>query len=235
LSLPLLLITALLLLVQQRLLGRRGFVTVTGKAGAARAVDLGWARWPMLLLCLVVVTASAGLTYIVLFAYATSKVWGARPFGSNFTLENFWFVLFSVDAARTGLRNSLVLAVSSACLAAVLGGVLAYVSERRLFRGAWILSFLAMVPMAIPGIVFAVGLFSAYTRPPLVLYGTLWILGVAYLTKFLPLAYMNAATAVKSVSPDLEAWRRSARLQFLWCGKDCCPVGFSYSSTRCVN
>jgi len=73
-----------------------------------------------------------------------------------------------------------------------------------LLKGAWAVGFLAMAPMVIPGIVFAVGLFSAYTRPPLILYGTLWILFVAYLTKFLPLAYMNSATAIKSVSPDLE-------------------------------
>lgn len=204
LSLPLLLITMVLLLVQRRLLGRRGYITVTGKAAAPRVIDLGWARWPMFLFCFLVVMASAGLTYIVLYSYAASKVWGLLPFGANFTFENFRMVLFDLDSAQKGLKNSLILAFGAASVAVILGGVLAYVSERRLLRGAWAVGFLAMAPMVIPGIVFAVGLFSAYTRPPLILYGTLWILFVAYLTKFLPLAYMNSATAIKSVSPDLE-------------------------------
>jgi iron(III) transport system permease protein len=204
LSLPLLLITMVLLFIQRRLLGRRGYVTVTGKAAAARVIDLGWARWPMFLFCFLVVMASAGLTYIVLYSYAASKVWGALPFGDNFTFENFRMVLFDLDSAQKGLKNSLVLAFGAASVAVVLGGVLAYVSERELLPGAWAVGFVAMAPMVIPGIVFAVGLFSAYTRPPLILYGTLWILFIAYLTKFLPLAYMNSATAIKSVSPDLE-------------------------------
>ncbi len=204
LSLPLLLVTMALLFVQRRLLGRRGYVTVTGKASAARVIELGWARWPMFLFCLVVVIASAGLTYVVLFSYAASKVWGQLPIGANFTFENFRMVLFDLDSAQKGLKNSLILALGAASVAVVLGGILAYVSERRLLRSAWAVGFLAMAPMVIPGIVFAVGLFSAYTRPPLILYGTLWILFVAYLTKFLPLAYMNSATAIKSVSPDLE-------------------------------
>ncbi len=204
LSLPLLLITMALLFVQRRLLGRRSYVTVTGKASAARVIDLGWGRWPMFLFCFVVVMASAGLTYIVLYSYAASKIWGQLPFGANFTFENFRMVLFDLDSAQKGLKNSLILALGAATVAVALGGILAYVFERRLLRGAWAVGFLAMAPMVIPGIVFAVGLFSAYTRPPLILYGTLWILFVAYLTKFLPLAYMNSATAIKSVSQDLE-------------------------------
>jgi iron(III) transport system permease protein len=204
LSLPLLFITMGLLFLQARLLGRRGYVTVTGKATAARIIDLGWARWPMFIFSFSVVMASAGLTYIVLYSYAASKVWGVLPFGDNFTLENFRLVLFELDSAQKGLKNSLILAFGAACASVVMGGVLAYVSERRLLPGAWAVGLLAMAPMVIPGIVFAVGLFSAYTRPPLILYGTLWILFVAYLTKFLPLAYMNSATAIKSVSPDLE-------------------------------
>ena len=57
---------------------------------------------------------------------------------------------------------------------------------------------------------FAVGLFAGYTRPPLALYGTLWILFIAYLTKFLPYAFMNTAAAVRAVHPELEEAARIA-------------------------
>ena len=65
------------------------------------------------------------------------------------------------------------------------------------------------VPIAIPGIVLAIGLFSAYTREPIVLYGTLWILFIAYLTKYLPLAFQTSNAALTSIHPELE---ESARI-----------------------
>ena len=66
------------------------------------------------------------------------------------------------------------------------------------------LAFLATAPIAIPGIVLGVGLFLSYTRPPLVLYGTLWILLIAYITIELPAAYQQLQSAFRSVHPELE-------------------------------
>jgi len=103
-----------------------------------------------------------------------------------------------------------VLALTAATAASALGALIAYTAERRLIAGAPVLRGLAMAPMVIPGIVFAVGLFAGYTRPPLALYGTLWILFIAYLTKFLPYAFMNTAAAVKAVHPELEEAARIA-------------------------
>src|SRR5204863_449313 len=66
------------------------------------------------------------------------------------------------------------------------------------------LAFLATAPVAIPGIVLAVGLFLSYTTPPLVLYGTLAIIFLAYLTKELPVGYQQVAASLRSVHPELE-------------------------------
>ena len=66
------------------------------------------------------------------------------------------------------------------------------------------LSFLATAPVAIPGIVLAVGLFLSYTHPPLVLYGTLAIIFLAYVTKELPVGYQQIGAALKAVHPELE-------------------------------
>jgi iron(III) transport system permease protein len=67
-----------------------------------------------------------------------------------------------------------------------------------------VLAFLALAPVVIPGVVLAVGLFIAYTRPPFVLYGTLWILFVAYVTKEMPVGYAQADATFKGVHPELE-------------------------------
>jgi iron(III) transport system permease protein len=92
----------------------------------------------------------------------------------------------------------------TATVGAVMAALLAYVTNRRLVPGHQALGFLAVAPVVIPGVVLAVGLFIAYTRPPLVLYGTLAILFVAYLTKELPVGYAQADTTFKGVHPELE-------------------------------
>lgn len=204
LSVPLLLMIIVLLWLQQVFLGRRSFATLTGKGGTRRRIHLGWARWPLLAFCLVVVSCSVVLPYLVLLTYATARAWG-EPLGpGNLTFEHFQSVLFGIDMAQRAIRNSLLLAVMAATVASLFGALIGFIGERQLVPGAPALRFLAMAPMVIPGIVFAVGLFAGYARPPFVLYGTLWILFLAYLTKFLPYAFMNTATAVKSVHPELE-------------------------------
>jgi iron(III) transport system permease protein len=77
--------------------------------------------------------------------------------------------------------------------------------ERNLVRFGGLLAFLAMVPLVIPSMVFAVGLFAAYSTGPLILYGTLWILLMAYLTKHLPFAFMSCKSALASVHRELES------------------------------
>jgi iron(III) transport system permease protein len=67
-----------------------------------------------------------------------------------------------------------------------------------------VLSFLTMAPFVIPGIVLAIGFYAAYTRPPLVLYGTAWIMILAYATRFLPIAFANSNAAIRSINPELE-------------------------------
>jgi iron(III) transport system permease protein len=67
-----------------------------------------------------------------------------------------------------------------------------------------LLSFLTMAPFVIPGIVLAIGFYAAYTRPPLLLYGTAWILILAFATRFLPIAFANSNAAIRSINPELE-------------------------------
>ena len=87
-------------------------------------------------------------------------------------------------------------------------------------RGRAGLAFLAMAPLAIPGIVLSIGLFKAYSRPPLLLYGTIWIIFVAYLTKYLPIAYTACHAAIQTVHVDLEDAARTLGANRLVAFKD---------------
>jgi len=203
-SLPLLLATALLLLVQKRLLGRRGYAAVGGKGGQRRVIPLGAWRWPALAACLAVMACAIFLPYGVLAKAAFSRAWAQPLTWSNTTLGNFTFTFFEYGATRAAIVNTLELGLLTASVGAVLVALLAYVSNRRLIIGHQVVTFLALAPIVIPGVVLAVALFIAYTRPPLVLYGTLAILFVAYLTKEMPTGYAQSDATFRGIPADLE-------------------------------
>ncbi len=202
-SMPLLLATALLLLVQKKLLGRRGYAAVGGKGARRRRIPLGAWRYPALLGCLAVMAGAIFLPYGILAKAAFSRAWAQPLDWENFTLAN-WSFTFLYSSTQAAIVNTLELGVLTACVGAGLAALLAYVANRRLVVGHQLLGFLALAPVVIPGVVLAVALFIAYTRPPLVLYGTLWILFVAYLTKEMPVGYAQAEATFRGIHPELE-------------------------------
>lgn len=204
LSLPLLLVTAGLLVMQRRLLARRSFATNRGKGGRRRPVDLGPARWVALGFCALVLLGTLVLPYLVIVWASVSRVWVQALSSMSFTLDHYRFVLLEFTGGSRSIWNSVVTAVIAATIGVVIAVIVAYLAERRIVRHAALLGFLAMAPLVIPGMVFAVGLFASYSQRPVVLYGTLWILMLAYLTKFLPFAYMSCHAAIQSVYPELE-------------------------------
>jgi len=203
-SIPLLLATALLLLAQKKLLGRRGYASVGGKGGQRRGIELGLWRYPALLGCLTVMACAIFLPYGILAKAAFSRAWAQPMTWENFTLGNLWFTFFQYSATQSAILNTLELGVMTACVGAGLAALLAYIANRKLILGHQLLAFLALAPVVIPGVVLAVGLFVAYTRPPLLLYGTLWILFVAYLTKEMPVGYSQSDATFRGIHPELE-------------------------------
>jgi iron(III) transport system permease protein len=202
-SMPLLLATALLLLAQKKLLGRRGYAAVGGKGGQRRPIRLGPWRYPALAGCLTVLACAVFLPYGILLKAAFARAWAQPLTRENFTLEN-WSFTFLHGATQSAIVNTLELGVLTACVGAGFATLLAYVTNRRLVVGHQVLGFLALSPVVIPGVVLAVALFVAYTRPPFLLYGTLWILFLAYLTKEMPVGYSQADATMRGIHPELE-------------------------------
>ena len=203
-SMPLLLITVLLFWLQHRITGRKGYVSLTGKGGDRRLVRLGGWRWAMLGYCLFVTSLSFFLPMLFVLQAAFARAWGRGFSLDNLTLRNVRFVLFDQPATRAATVNTFVYAATASIIALGLALAIAYIVARRLVPMARALSYVAMAPFVIPGIVLAIGFYAAYTVRPLVLYGTAWILILAFATRFLPIAYTNSDAAIRSINPELE-------------------------------
>ncbi|HEV8617665.1 MAG TPA: iron ABC transporter permease [Methylomirabilota bacterium] len=203
-AMPLLVITVVMYWLQQRIIARKGYIALTGKGGERRMVRLGGWRWVMLGYCLFVTSLGFFLPMIVVLQAAFAKAWGRGFSLDNLTLHNIRFVLFDQPLTRDATIHTFVYGATSAAIALVLALAIAYIVRRRLVPFGRALSYVAMAPFVIPGIVLAIGFYAAYTKPPLAIYGTAWILILAFTTRFLPIAYANSDAALRSINPELE-------------------------------
>ena len=198
-------LTGVLLLVQSRILGgSRRFTTVSGKGHPPRLLRLGPWRYLTLAYALSYIGLTVALPYLVLLYAAFISHWGAPPVLSNLTLANFAATFDPALSTRSGLVNSLILAVSGATFATLLTLIISYMitTAKPWIRN--ILDFVSSIPLAMPGPVIAVAVLWAYLHEPFVLYGTLWILLVAYVTHYLPYGVRTITGSFRQLSPDFE-------------------------------
>jgi ABC-type Fe3+ transport system permease subunit len=183
---------------------RRGYSVVGGRQGNPRLVALGRWKWAALAVTFIVLCNPVFLPYGALLNAAFSPVATQLVSLGTMTLHNVSFVFFELSATRLAFENTLILCTAAATIGTAMAVVIAYMTARKVIAWHKALGFLATAPVAVPGIVLGVGLFLSYTRPPLVLYGTLWILLVAFVTIALPSAYQQLHSAFRVVNPDLE-------------------------------
>jgi iron(III) transport system permease protein len=203
-SMPLVLITIILLGVQRLLLARKGYVTVGGKGGHRTPMRLGWFRWFMLGFAALIGALSVVAPMYVILQSAFTKAWVKGLAVDNLTLANFYQALIGQPSIRQSLINTFHYAFWAATICTVLGFAIAYISQRRLLPFASALSGITLAPFAVPGIVLAICFYAAYAPPPFSLYGLGGLIVIAFVTRFLPIAFVNSNSAIQGLHPELE-------------------------------
>ncbi|MGS1118387.1 ABC transporter permease [Castellaniella sp. UC4442_H9] len=203
-SLPLLLVAILLLQGKSVVLGRKGYTVLGGKSGVARITLLRHWKPLATLFAFCVVSLTVIIPYLALLKTAVTPFVTDLPTWSNLTLVHIKAVFFGLSDTRLAIWNTFFLGILTATITTVIATLVAYMVSRKAVRGARFLEILATVPIAIPGIVLGVGFFIAYTQPAFRLYGTLWILLLAFTAIALPAAYQQMLTALKGVHTELE-------------------------------
>jgi iron(III) transport system permease protein len=200
----LLLLTVAGVVLQRRLLGRRRFTTVTGKGARPRQVRLGRLRWLMLGLGVLYLLAAMVLPMGVLVLASFRSVWTRQLAWSQLTAGNYTYILSEYPLSRLALVNSLILGAGGATLAILLAATVSFLTLRMRLPGHRALGQLAMLPLAFPGTVLAYGMLRAWIQPPLVLYGTMWILLAAYVGRYLPYGVQSTSSTLTQIHPELE-------------------------------
>ena len=192
-----------MLFFYRRLLARRSFVTVSGKAFRPRLMDVGRLRWALFGVCAGYAFLAVVLPMLTLLFTSLQTLAVAFPEAAAFTLDNFRTAL-NLNAVRSAMTNSLVLGVLTATIGVALTGLLAWQIHRSRVPGSGVLEYLVMFPQAVPRLVFAFGMMWAWLVLPVPIYGTFWVLLIAYLTVFLPLGVRTISSVLLQLDPSLE-------------------------------
>jgi iron(III) transport system permease protein len=192
-----------MLFLYRRIVMAGSYVTITGKAFRPRVADIGPLRYLLLGVCLLYLFAAVGLPLITLLYASLQKIAVAFPAAGNWTLENFRIAV-TMNAVRSALANSLLLGFATATVGVVLMGLLAWLIYRSRLPASGLIEYIVMFPQAVPRLVFAFGLMWAWVVFPIPIYGTLWLLLIAYLTVFLPLGVRTIAGVMLQIDKSLE-------------------------------
>ena len=192
-----------MLFLYRRVTRGRSYVTVSGKAFRPKVMDVGPLRWILFSVCVLYVGLSVFLPIATLVFASVQRLATTFPRADNFTLEHYRTAL-SVNAIRSAMGNSLLLAFLTATIGVVLTGLLAWLIQRSRLPGRGALEYVVMFPQAVPRLVFAFGMMWAWLVFPLPIYGTLWLLLIAYLTVFLPLGVRAISGVLVQLDKSLE-------------------------------
>jgi len=204
LSVALLVAAFIFVWAQRRALSGRSFVTVTGRGFRAPAVALGRWRWPIAAAAWSFTVATGVMPLAALVYASVMSRWTTSLRLDLLTLRNYTGLASLEPQAFVAIANSLGLSVLGATLAISLSLFVSLCITRERGPLARILDYVAMLPVSVPSVVFAVGLLMAYLRPPLVLYGTPYILILAYVTLFIPVGVRASTSALSQIDPALE-------------------------------
>jgi iron(III) transport system permease protein len=206
LAIGLLLLSALGVWLYTRATGRgERFQTVTGKAFRPRQFDLGAWRWVGFgVLCLYAFVVL--LLPLLVLLWASFLPYIAPPNAQSLglvSLDNYAY-LFRFDPFRRAAVNSIILALSTATVVMLLTAIIAWIAYRSRLPGARVLDYLAFLPIAIPGLVLGMALIWFYVSFPIGIYGTLWVLLIAYATKYIPYGMRATSGSIMQIHKELE-------------------------------
>ncbi len=180
------------------------FTTISGKAYRPHRVDLG--KWKWVGGCLLLVLPLLQFLPIIAIAWSSLLPFAQVPSKtaiSLITLNNYR-AAFTDTGILYSVVNSLTVSVTSATGAIAVTFLAAWLIVRAAVRARWLLDQLAMLPLVFPGIVMGIAILKMYLTVPIPVYGTIWIIVLAFVGRYLPYGIRFSHSALLSLHRELE-------------------------------
>jgi iron(III) transport system permease protein len=191
-----------------RLIVRGGnYATITGKAFRPRTMAMGRLAWVLFAACVAYVFVAVVLPLGALLLTSFQRFATVIMSQSELTLANYQ-TAFGFGAVRSALTNSLILGVGVATVGVAIMTVLVWIIYRSKAPGHSLIEYIVMFPQAVPRMVFGLALLWAWLNIPIPIYGTLWLMALAYFTVLMPLGVRTLAGVVLQIDKSLEECAR---------------------------
>jgi iron(III) transport system permease protein len=201
-------VTVLLAVWQRNYLGKRRYEIVTGKGYKPRIVQLRpLGRFAAFAVEVIYVGGAVVLPLIALLRVSFSPIWTGTFRAQAATLGNYAYVIFKYSLTQQAVLNSLFLAVVGATLGVAMSLMQAQYLNRGPKRGRMLVDSILSLPLGIPGIILGLGFLILAIRTPL--YGTLWIILIAYIARFFPFATRGLSAMFLAINAELEQCARA--------------------------
>ena len=205
-AVTLLAITMLGVYFQSRLSSRGSrYSTITGKGFRPRLTDLGKWRYLTASIFFVYLAIVVVLPFLVLLWSSLQKYYSVPSLAAlgNLTLDAYRFIL-AYPTLGEAVWNSLVLSLGSATAIMLLTSVICWIVVKTKMPGRWLLDNIASLPLVFPGLVLGLAIMIFYLNVDIGIYGTIWIMLLAYVTRFLPYGLRYNTTSMLQIHKELE-------------------------------
>ncbi len=202
----LLLITTVGVYFQSRLSSQGSkYSTMTGKGFRPRLIDLGAWRYLAAGIFVFYFLLIVALPFLVLLWSSFQKFYSVPSWAAlqNLTLDPYRFI-FDYPTLAKSVWNSLALSFGSATVIMLLTSVICWIVVKTKLPGRWLLDNLASLPMVFPGLVLGLSIMIFYLTVDVGIYGTIWIMFIAYITRFLPYGLRYNTTSMLQIHQELE-------------------------------
>ena len=181
------------------------YATMTGKGFRPRQIDLGRWRWATAAIFIVYFLLIVVLPFAVLLWSSFQRFYAVPSMEAlgNLTLDSYRFILHYPNLTRT-IWNSVALAVSTATIVMLVTSVICWVVVKTSIRGRWLLDGVASLPIVFPGLVLGLAIMVFYLNVDVGVYGTIWIMLIAYVTRFMPYGLRYTTTSMVQIHKELE-------------------------------
>jgi iron(III) transport system permease protein len=204
----LMVVTGFLVWLQARVLSRRSYTTVAGKSFRPALLNLGPWRYFTLGLAVVYLLVVVVLPTLALIVAAFRKFLFVRTLASLFDERQYSFGhferLFSNPLALRSIYNTMEVGLVTALVGGVLAFAIGYTINRTTMPGRKSIDVISTLPVAIPGLVVGVAYLWAWIGLPGGLYGTIWILALAFIARFMPDTVKALSTSLMQIHRELE-------------------------------
>jgi iron(III) transport system permease protein len=181
------------------------YATMTGKGFRPRQIDLGAWRWVTASVFIVYFSLIVVLPFLVLLWSSFQHFYTvpSREALRNLTLDPYRFVFSYPDLAST-VWNSVLLSFGAATVVMLVTSVICWIVVKTKLPARWVLDNIASLPLVFPGIVLGLSIMIFYLNVDIGIYGTIWIMFIAYITRFMPYGLRYNTTSMLQIHKELE-------------------------------